>query len=63
MSHCYRSIYTCGELDKGMQTGEFFSMSDSEQQQQQPQHNDARNAGDDEVDFACIFTDDPSWLA
>ncbi len=42
-----------------MQTGEFFSMSESRQEQQ---HNNA-NAGDDEFDFASIFTDDPSWLA
>ncbi len=60
MSHCYWSIRSCGELGKGTQTGELFSMSDSEQQ---PQHNDATNAGDDEYDFASIFTDDPSWLA
>ncbi len=62
MSHCYWSIYSYGKLDKGMQTGELFSMSHSKQQQQ-PQHNDATNARDDEFDFASIFTDDPSWLA
>ncbi len=60
MSHCYLSIHSCGELGKGTQTGEFFSVSDSEQQQQQPQHNDATNAGDDKFDFASIFTDDPA---
>ncbi len=60
MSHCFWFIYSCGELDKGMQTGDFFSMSDSEQQQ--PLHNDETNAGDDEFGFASIFTDDPSWL-
>ncbi len=43
-----------------MQTREFFSMSESRQEQRQ--HNDA-NDGEDEFDFAQIFTDDPSWFA
>ncbi len=58
MSHCYWSIYTCGQLNKGMQTGEFFSMSES---QQQSQHDDG-NAAADNFNFASIFKDDPSWL-
>ncbi len=57
MSHCYWCINTSGELDKGMQTGELFSMSNLEQQHQ------PKAGGNDEFDFASIFNDDPSWLA
>ncbi len=41
-----------------MQTGEFFSMSQS---QQQSQHDDGFAAADN-FNFASIFEDDPSWL-
>ncbi len=41
-----------------MQTGELFSMSDS----QQPSQHDEGNAAADNFTFASIFEDDPSWL-